>query len=939
MSSYVKPQVLVFQEFSIVPTEITEPLRAHITGPNAVLHRYSVPSEKSASMLGSYDRLHDTTFAWPNRTAGGLVDDMYTKVYIDNALLLYYNTAVDATPYSCGSLHVYSPDDRSENNIIRSHNLSFKSNGALYPRSAVFNDRDVKLGDTVHVTYVAPGDCTVTDLWSTITGFASDKVNSRIQPAHADGHNQPTVGTLATTVTKLAGLDAEVPTVTAVGTGYAGLAAGHVSEEYTFEVVRSSVVGCDAARIRVVSASGSDDVAEATPADNAVNIGTRGLHVTFDDQNKLKIGQKWRVTVAQVYTAVAATANGNGASLDGADYVGNGTTTGYTGEQNDIYIIECTKGGLWAALPEITVYTAKGLDYSAPIEISASGDLYAIGTKGLKVSFDQIGLLKGDKWYITAVAAQSGDVHEIRLKDDLPPAMRGQSCHLEMEMYIKDDIQLSKNRLGFAPLTNYYTEATQLVLQAGAVAYQPTWTAGGVEQPLSVYSGDVFVEYREWVTAMTDTVNSAQTAADLDLIPGQLDQDNPLKWGVYKALANANGTVVKYTAVANPDSLDSWVNVLERIKGRDDIYNLVPMTFDRAVQDLWAAQIASESNEIADNWKAGFVAIKSRPVAQLVGEGVTIGGVLGNVVDGSVVATLSDNPSATGTQYTKLQVTSGNGYFITNDVQPGDIVRYGYTVDSFGDTQYEEYVVDSVLSESTLLLTSGGDAAVTVAQRVEIYHNRNRNEVASDLAMQAGSFGTRRICAVWPDQVGEAGVSQPGYYLAAALAGLASGVVPQQPLTNVEVVGFDDYSRSYKYFNETQLNQLAEAGVWIVTQDNTGTAYSRHALTTDMLDLNRREEMIRRNVDSLSYLFLRRLRPYIGRTNATEGMLRLLRTQLEALLRTLSSNGNTLEIGSQLTDGSITTLRIHPLLKDRVEIVLALSVPAPLNNIELHLVV
>jgi hypothetical protein len=42
MSSYVKPQVLVFQEFNIVPTEITEPLRAHIAGPHAMLHRYSV---------------------------------------------------------------------------------------------------------------------------------------------------------------------------------------------------------------------------------------------------------------------------------------------------------------------------------------------------------------------------------------------------------------------------------------------------------------------------------------------------------------------------------------------------------------------------------------------------------------------------------------------------------------------------------------------------------------------------------------------------------------------------------------------------------------------------------------------------------------------------------------------------------------------------------
>jgi hypothetical protein len=155
----------------------------------------------------------------------------------------------------------------------------------------------------------------------------------------------------------------------------------------------------------------------------------------------------------------------------------------------------------------------------------------------------------------------------------------------------------------------------------------------------------------------------------------------------------------------------------------------------------------------------------------------------------------------------------------------------------------------------------------------------------------------------------------------------------------VEVAGFDDYSRSYKYFNETQLNRLAEAGTWIVTEDKDGTPFTRHALTTDNLDLNRREEMIRRNVDSMSYLFLRRLRPFIGRTNAQPGMVARLKYEVTAVIDFLSSNGYTEELGSQLISGSIRKLQIHPLLKDRIEIVLDLVVPAPLNNIELHLVV
>jgi hypothetical protein len=624
-----------------------------------------------------------------------------------------------------------------------------------------------------------------------------------------------------------------------------------------------------------------------------------------------------------------------------------GTILGvYTGEKNDVYVVECTKGGKWTDIPEVTVRTVKGLDFSIPVEVTSSNynDKVTIGNSGVKVRFVSAvegpitGLRKGDKWYVPVTSSKAGEVTQLILRHDLPTAMRAAE-ELDLKLFIKDNIQVSQNRTEAAPLTNYYTEDTQVCVQEGMTAYHPEWTDAGVPLTLEVYSGNLYVEYREWLSTLTDQVNAISTAGDLDMIAGQLDPDNPLKWGVYKALSNANGTAVKYTAVANPDSLDSWVEVLERLKGRDDVYNLVPMTFNRQVQNLWAAQTVSESNAVANNWKAAFVAIQSRPSVMVVGEGAAIAGVSGNVIADPVLAVLEDDAAATGTQYTRLRVPEGQGYFITNEVRPGDLVRYMFTTDGFGEESYEEFVVDEVLSENSLRLYSGGDAPISVPQRVEIYHSNNRNEIADDIATQAGAFSSRRVCAVWPDQVGEGGVLQPGYYLAAALAGLASGVVPQQPLTNVEVAGFDDYSRSYKYFNETQLNRMAEAGVWIVTEDRDGTPYSRHALTTDNLGLNQREEMIRRNVDSMSYLFLRRLRPFIGRTNATQGMVQLLSNLITVTIDSLRSNGNTAEIGSQLVSGSIRTLRIHPLLRDRIEIVLDLVVPAPLNNIELHLVV
>lgn len=993
MSSYVKPQVLVFQEFSIVPTEITEPLRAHIAGPHAILHRYSVSDEKNASRLGNYQPLYDTCYPWPQRKPGSVVDQDYVKLYMDKALLNYYShdlssnatliTAVDGTA-----------------NWVQSNNLAFKANGNAYNRTtAAFKDRDVKVGDVVYLRSVTTvgNECIQKELWTEVAGFASEPVASRIKPASRDAvTNQPTAVALVSTPSaivddagynylQIAGPVNCVKLTEVDGADYDGLTSGDVAETYTIQVVKSSITGCEsAARLRIRSASGRDDVVEVaapafatTAADPNFSVGTRGLKIKFqlnpDDTaacttaataagvpaNAFVVGQKWEVTVRQAFTQTTATASAAGTTTtetvtSGPDNGQIHILGGYTGAKNDVYVVEVTKGGNWAvgssSYPEVTVRTVKGLDYSGPHEVVTSSSVIGIGSHGVRISFTApSGLRKGDKFYIQVVAGSSGFVRRLILRDDLPVDMRTKTGSpaaypaLDLKLFIKDDIQVSKNRLGFAPQTNYWLEDTQLCVQEGIIAYHPEWTDNGVEQPLPVVKGDLFVEYREWLSDLADEVNSISDVADLDVIAGQLDPDNPLKWGVYKALSNSNGTVVKYTAVAEPNDLDSWVQVLERIKGRDDLYNLVPMTFNRLVQNLWAAHVGAESNEYANNWKGGFFALKSEAHQMLVGEGAPIAGVLDNNIAEAPLATLADNPAATDTQYTLLQVPSGtnnaSGYFITNNVQPGDVVRYNYATDGFGEEQYQEYVVDRVLSENSLLLYTGAEAAVTQPQRFEIWHNRNRNEIADHVAEQAGSLSNRRICAVWPDQVGEAGTVQPGYYLAAALAGLVSGVVPHQPLTNVEVAGFDDFTRSYKYFNETQLNRLAEAGVWVVTEDKDGTPHTRHALTTDNLDLNRREEMIRRNVDSMSYLFYRRLKPYIGRTNVQPGMLRKLRFEVGRIIDFLRANGTTEELGSQLTSGSIRTLQIHPLLKDRIEIVLDLVVPAPLNNIELHLVV
>lgn len=985
-NSYVKPQVLVFQEFRLAPNEVIDPLRAHISGPNAMLHRFDKADEKALINVGPYNKLTGGIYEWPGRLAGSIVDESSVKLFIERALLLYFEDLIGDSSNGRG-LVVPVADHK---NWIRHSSLQFKANGTAYPRSGLFHDRDVQVGDIVYIRGVADSDdtCVEYELWTEVAGFASDEVDAIVFPATRDDNNQGTTAA-SHSITKVGGPTNCISVTWDGSSAYDGLADGLVTEKYTVEVTKSSIAGCSAARLRITSDSGTDDVDEVDPGDlgDIVDIGTRGVKVTFgadtgtcslsaDSEgvasDELTVGQKWEIEVTQAFERVCIQAGDQ-----------------YTGPDDDTYIIEVTKGGTWDNLPEVTITTVKGLDSSGPTVVTGVNTAVPVGTYGMTCQFkdcgnlpdsisvsenaetgmgddDFAGLLLGDKFYITVTSGQNGPIQTLILRDDLPRQIRDVT-DLDLRLFISKTIQVTQNRLSAPPLVNYELETTQLLVKSGITAYDTTWTEAGVELPLVVFDGRAqsttnplaygtqYIEYREWLFELADEVNFIDDAADLDQIPGQLDELNPLKWGVYRALQNANGTRVAYTAVVDPTSLDSWQNVLERVKGRDDIYNFVPLTIDtpsglaREVQNLFQAQVESESSPEQGNWKAMFVNLKAKTAKMVVGKADADTQLLHPTsIDGSyVLATLEDNPEASDIQYTQLSVPANNSGFISYGVRPGDIVRFLFTIDAFGATTYREFIVDSVLSQNTLLLLHGHSDPITVPQKMEIWHTLNKNEIVEDLKDQAQSFADRRVVAVWPDVVGTGGNAQDGVFLACALAGLASGVVPHQGLTNVEISGFDDLAaRTKDFFSSSQLDELASGGVWIGTEDRDGTPHTRHALTTSTVDLNRKEEMIRRNVDSISYLFLRRLRPFIGRTNATPTMLRKLRYEVLRIVKYLTGNGYTEELGPQLISGSIALdsdgneiLRIHPLAADRVEIVLNLVVPAPLNNIELHLVI
>ncbi|NDD40372.1 MAG: hypothetical protein EB082_18515, partial [Verrucomicrobia bacterium] len=128
-------------------------------------------------------------------------------------------------------------------------------------------------------------------------------------------------------------------------------------------------------------------------------------------------------------------------------------------------------------------------------------------------------------------------------------------------------------------------------------------------------------------------------------------------------------------------------------------------------------------------------------------------------------------------------------------------------------------------------------------------------------------------------------MTKAGFFLAASLAGLRSGVVPHQGLTNIQLLGPTELADVVNTFNEDQLNTIAEKGVWIITQTALGSAaYTRHQLTTDQSGLNFSEDSVTANVDSISYALQKKIAPFIGVYNVSPGNLLALRAAIDGEL-------------------------------------------------------
>ena len=459
----------------------------------------------------------------------------------------------------------------------------------------------------------------------------------------------------------------------------------------------------------------------------------------------------------------------------------------------------------------------------------------------------------------------------------------------------------------------------------------------------TVLTADVYVTTRELVTSVSDTIHSLVGSTTVSAMLGTVHPDNPLAQAVYNAALNAGGQTIRYMAVPT-DNEEGYKAVLNAATLTKEVYFMVPATRDQKIIDLVKEHVNDMSAPTVKRWRISFVS-KEIPDEDPIytAESSTSG-------KDFIAKTLSYDETEKEA-VVQFVVPSEETYVedpdtrFKRDLRKNDILHTIFTTE-WKENVYRKFRIVQVMTNNTIRVSDEDGILkklITTPGKAEIYHPYTNDEKAEQIRNLSRSLADRGMYNIFPSVFTGSGVMQTGEFAAAAVAGLVSSCLPQQPVTNLELTGIDDIPLVYQTCSYYQRNAMASGGTFILMQDlPNDKVYVRHQISTDYSsnNLNTAELSITKNLDSISYFLDDLCSPYIGKYNITPELLPTIRSVIGSGLTRLSSNSYGL-YGSQLiADGTeILLIEQDALLKDHVNCSLKLNMPYPFNHLVIKLFV
>lgn len=420
--------------------------------------------------------------------------------------------------------------------------------------------------------------------------------------------------------------------------------------------------------------------------------------------------------------------------------------------------------------------------------------------------------------------------------------------------------------------------------------------------------GNAFFSTKQLYIGSSGKIGVLVSTTDVIRELGQPDPENPVSMGAYNALAG--GASVVYYYITDGETPAAFEKALDLATLDKNLYYMVPMTQNQEILRRVATYCDTQSDEDHKRWRIAVVCSDVGYVVTKDGYKVIKNGTYGASVKFVTLGFENDAP----------------------DVTDGDII----------DVDGVQFIAVKTLNRTTVLTHTRDDELDTPATGpATVTHTRNSNEYAKAVGSAAEGYGTHRIVDVFPKKYKLSGNEYSGMYLAPVIAGLASSVDPQAPISNMTVPAVDDIPEIYSKLSFADLDTIASGGVLIVTQDMEGErCYVRKQLTagTSTGVLAKTELSMVKNYDNIAYTFNEVIEGYKGNYNVTDELIKMIRVALEETVYAMQQRKTSDLIGPQLLEGSsVDRVERDATNRAKINAWVHCDLPVPFNDMDLFL--
>ena len=917
--NYIKPQLTIEQLLATLPGATTSRINSIVIGPQYLLSRYGKESLVPSQVFAAAGQ----TFTYQYYDDNNVITDLSTDYTPDTGSVKIQGVNLEAQLANFPqSDSVFTIDSLSSPHIIKVGSGTLKGSGL----HASLRGRPVNIGDIVY-TSETDSDEDASTKRRVVVGFKGVDVAATASGPTNSVYNPATDGSADATATVSAPLGWTVATTGSLNVNVRGgsVINTKLGEQFTLTVRASGAPGT--ATVDIASKSGDyANTGVATTDDSGAfqitDSELAGLTVTLTPPGGTTTLTSGQVFVFSAFSIYGRLASGN--------MVISGT---YTGPKDTTYIVQVitgtSLGSNSATGAVVSITDSAGIDAAQTITVTDNTAFY-VGTFGVSLKFalaslhvNHGGLRAGDVYSIPCTAATQSSTNFDRVILSGPAVDTTTFVNPATHIRAQFRTVFTGDIPSTAAVDSHAWSATtdSVATSAGMSLYVPARNGGYQWVPFVNGVGTLYLSYRALVPApATEDKITIATISDITDKLGVIDMDNELAFGANIMLSGSQGKAIFALRTAGT-GLTDFTNALRKLESTDGVYALCPLTDVLEIQQAVASHCDSMSVKTKKNFRRCYVGTDS---------------------PGSY-AVLSQKPDTTNYTATVsdyggrniLLTTADDVNFLTLGLETGDLVKFPVSGTS--------YKISSILSATEIILKSGPADPISPAVPFQLWRADTPSSQTSFIQQKSIALGSRRAVNVWVENgtalLNNISTVMPNRFVACEIAGLRCAVLPQQGLTYTEIKSITDASSMYVKYNDSDLDAIAAAGTFIITQDaESGAVYIRHQLTTNSSGGSLYyEDSVGVNLDNISFMVKDAMQPYIGKKNVTPRTVLEIKNDVVGILNSQTEVPPNAAYSPALNGYQNLSVTVNPTLKDRVSVYAQLLMPLPLNNIDVVL--